>query len=57
MLMLSQFIRGLLFETDAADPLTFVTTVAFLLVVSLAGRYLPARRATAVSPLVALRTD
>ena len=54
---LSYFIRGLLFETEAADPLTFGVMIALLLVVALAGCYLPARRATAVSPLVAMRTD
>jgi ABC-type antimicrobial peptide transport system permease subunit len=47
----------LLYETNGADPLTFAATVALLLVVALAGCYLPARRATTVSPLVALRTD
>ena len=55
--VLSHFISGLLYETDAADPLTFAATVALLLLVALMGCYLPARRATAVSPLVALRTD
>ncbi len=55
--LLSHFISGLLYETDAADPLTFAVTVALLLFVALMGCYLPARRATAVSPLVALRAD
>jgi len=55
--ILSHFIGGLLFETEATDPLTFAATVALLLVVALAGCYLPARRATTVSPLVALKTD
>ncbi len=55
--VLSHFISGLLYQTDAADPLTFAATVALLLLVALMGCYLPARRATAVSPLVALRTD
>jgi ABC-type antimicrobial peptide transport system permease subunit len=55
--LLSHFISGLLYETDAADPLTFAVTVALLLLVASMGCYLPARRATAVNPLVALRTD
>jgi len=55
--LLSHFISGLLYETDAADPLTFAVTVALLLLVASMGCYLPARRATTVSPLVALRTD
>jgi predicted permease len=55
--VLSHFIDGLLYETEATDPLTFAATVALLLVVALAGCYLPARRATTVSPLVALKTD
>ncbi len=55
--LLSHFISGLLYETRAADPLTFAATVGLLLVVALAGCYVPARRATTVSPLVALKTD
>jgi predicted permease len=53
--LLSHFISGLLYETDAADPVTFAVTIVLLLLVALMGCYLPARRATAVSPLVALR--
>ena len=55
--ILSHFIGGLLFETDAADPLTFAATALLLLAVALAGCYVPARRATTVSPLTALRAD
>ncbi len=53
--VLSHFISGLLYQTDAADPVTFALTIVLLLLVALMGCYLPARRATAVSPLVALR--
>jgi putative ABC transport system permease protein len=55
--VLSQFIAGLLYETKAADPVTFGATVAMLLAVAFAGCYIPARRATSVSPLAAIRTE
>jgi ABC-type antimicrobial peptide transport system permease subunit len=55
--ILSQFISGLLYETDAADPATFAATIAILLAVALAGCYVPARRATAVSPIAAIRSE
>jgi predicted permease len=55
--LLSQFITTLLFQTEAADPATFGAMSAILLAVALAGCYIPARRATAVSPLTAMRTD
>ena len=46
---LSYFIRGLLFETDAADPLTFGVMIALLLVVALAGAiFLPDARRPSV---------
>jgi ABC-type antimicrobial peptide transport system permease subunit len=54
---LSQFIAGLLYQTDAADPLTFAVTVGILFAVALAGCYVPARRATSVNPITAIRTD
>jgi predicted permease len=53
----SHFIATLLYQTDASDPLTFGVTIAILLTVGIAGCYIPARRATAVSPLVAIRSD
>ena len=54
---LSQFMRTLLFEIGARDPLTFVVVPAVLLAVALVAGYVPARRATAVDPVVALRSE
>ena len=53
----SPLLRTLLFEIRPADPLTFVFVTALLMVVGLAACYFPARRATHVDPLLALRTD
>jgi putative ABC transport system permease protein len=55
--VLSHFITDLLYQTDAADPTTFAGTASALLIVALAGCYIPAQRATAVSPLAAIRHD
>jgi putative ABC transport system permease protein len=55
--ILSQFISTLLYQTAAFDPVTFAVTIVTLLVVGLAGCYIPARRATTVSPLEAIRTE
>jgi predicted permease len=54
---LSHFIGDLLYETEAADPTTFAATAFALLVVALAGCYIPARRATSVSPVRAIRAE
>ena len=54
-LALSRVMTSLLFETSATDPLTFTVVVLLLGIVGALAAYLPARRATRVDPLIALR--
>jgi putative ABC transport system permease protein len=54
---LTKLIQGVLFGVSATDSRTFVGISALLVVVTLLASYLPARRATKVDPLVALRYE
>ena len=54
---LMRLIRGLLFGVTPNDATTFVVVAAVLGVVALLACYLPARRATKVDPLIALRYE
>jgi predicted permease len=54
---LTRFLKSLLFQISAFDPVTFLSVSALLLGVSLLACYFPARRATAVDPLVALHYE
>ena len=51
----TRLLKATLFETNVYDPLTFATVPVVLGVVALVASYLPARRAAAVDPIVALR--
>ena len=54
---LSQLLKGLLFGVEPADPLTIAIAATLLVAVAVVAAWIPARRATAIDPITALRGD
>jgi putative ABC transport system permease protein len=53
----TRLMSSLLFGVSATDPVTFVAVALFLLAVAALASWIPARRATKVDPLIALRAE
>jgi ABC-type antimicrobial peptide transport system permease subunit len=53
----ARWIESLLFGTSPTDPVTFAGVVLLLATVALLAGYLPARRASLIDPITALRTN
>jgi putative ABC transport system permease protein len=54
-LALTRVMKTLLFRVSATDPATFARVAALFLLAALAASYIPARRATRIDPMDALR--
>jgi putative ABC transport system permease protein len=54
---LTRYLSGMVFEVSVLDPVTFIGSVAVLLLVALLASWVPAWRASRVDPVIALRAE
>jgi putative ABC transport system permease protein len=54
---LARYLSGMLFDLTPLDPATYMAIALLFAVVAFVASYLPARRATRIDPMVALRHD
>jgi ABC-type lipoprotein release transport system permease subunit len=52
-----RLLHSFLFEVNSLDPMTYIAVPALMGIIALAAAWIPARRAAAVDPLLALRGD
>jgi len=55
--VVSRLMESFLFNVGALDPVTFFAVSLLMTIVAFAAAWLPARRAAAIDPMQALRTD
>ncbi len=53
----TRYLQAMLFGVTPLDPISFVTAPLLLVLIALLACYLPARRATAIDPMIALRSE
>jgi ABC-type antimicrobial peptide transport system permease subunit len=54
---LSRLIAGILFNVPSTDPVTFAAVAGVLVIVAIGACVIPARRATSINPVIALRAN